>query len=377
LRAPLGDALHDGGRDILVELAGRKIIQEKQWLSALDNNVVDAHGHEVNADRIVHAALNGDLHLGADAVVGGDQDRVDKPRRAEIEQSAESAKLRARSGAARGAGERTDSIHNPVADIDVDSRFGVGQRLSAFGHPDSRAFIDDRGKCPLRGAQGRAKARFPNLGDFVLSLRPVIPCAKSKEGDGWAGTPRRQYLMNIGTVLNNLPNFITLARMLMTPLAVMMIISQRFLPAFLIFILAGVSDAVDGFIAKRFDLRTELGAYLDPLADKALLISIYVSLAIYADLPAWIAITVVSRDVMILVAVLVSWLLDKPVEIRPVWVSKLNTVAQITLAGFALGVRAFGLDQQLLQSSLEVLVAATTLASGGVYIAQWLDHMSR
>ena len=106
--------------------------------------------------------------------------------------------------------------------------------------------------------------------------------------------------MNIGTVLSNLPNFITLARMLMTPLAVMMIISQRFFPAFLIFILAGVSDAIDGFIAKRFDLRTELGAYLDPLADKALLISIYVSLAIYAGLPAWIAITVVSRDVMIL-----------------------------------------------------------------------------
>jgi cardiolipin synthase (CMP-forming) len=183
--------------------------------------------------------------------------------------------------------------------------------------------------------------------------------------------------MNIGTVLNNLPNFITLARMLMTPLAVMMIISQRFLPAFLIFILAGVSDAVDGFIAKRFGLRTELGAYLDPLADKALLISIYVSLAIYAGLPAWIAITVVSRDVMILVAVLVSWLLDKPVEIRPVWVSKLNTVAQITLAGFALGVRAYGLEEPLLQTALQWTVATTTLASGGVYIAQWLDHMSR
>jgi cardiolipin synthase len=183
--------------------------------------------------------------------------------------------------------------------------------------------------------------------------------------------------MNIGTVLNNLPNFVTLARMLMTPLAVMMIISQRFLLAFLIFILAGVSDAIDGFIAKRFNLRTELGAYLDPLADKALLISIYVSLAIYAGLPAWIAITVVSRDVMILTAVLISWLLDKPVEIRPVWVSKLNTVAQITLAGLALGVRAYGLDQQLLQTSLEWMVAATTLASGGVYVAQWLDHMSR
>jgi cardiolipin synthase len=183
--------------------------------------------------------------------------------------------------------------------------------------------------------------------------------------------------MNIGTVLNNLPNFITLARMLMTPLAVMMIISQRFLPAFLIFILAGVSDAVDGFIAKRFNLRSELGAYLDPLADKALLISIYVSLAIYAGLPAWIAITVVSRDVMILMAVLISWLLDKPVEIRPVWISKLNTVAQITLAGVALGVRAYGLEEPLLQAALEWVVAATTVASGGVYIAQWLDHMSR
>jgi cardiolipin synthase (CMP-forming) len=81
--------------------------------------------------------------------------------------------------------------------------------------------------------------------------------------------------------------------------------------------------------------------------------------------------------VMILVAVLVSWLLDKPVEIRPVWVSKLNTVAQIALAGFALGVRAYGLEEPLLQATLQWTVAATTLASGGVYIAQWLDHMSR
>ena len=191
------------------------------------------------------------------------------------------------------------------------------------------------------------------------------------------GRQGRQDLMNIGRIFNNLPNLITLARMLMTPLAVLMIISQRFLPAFLIFILAGVSDAIDGFIAKRFNLRSELGAYLDPLADKALLISIYVSLAIYAGLPAWIVVTVVSRDVMILVAVLVSWLLDKPVEIRPVWVSKFNTVAQIALAGFALGARAYGLDPRPAQTALEWTVAVTTLASGGVYIAQWLDHMSR
>jgi len=183
--------------------------------------------------------------------------------------------------------------------------------------------------------------------------------------------------MNFSQVLNNIPNLITLARMLMTPLAVLMIVSHRFPFAFLIFILAGVSDAVDGFIAKNFNLRTELGAYLDPLADKALLISIYVALAIYSELPAWLAITVVSRDVMILVAVLVSWLMDKPVEIRPVWVSKFNTVAQIALAGYALGARAYGIDPEPLQTHLEWLVAVTAIASGGVYIAQWLDHMTR
>jgi cardiolipin synthase len=183
--------------------------------------------------------------------------------------------------------------------------------------------------------------------------------------------------MNISQVLSNIPNLITLARMLMTPLAVSMIVSQRFLPAFLIFLLAGVSDAIDGFIARNFELRTELGAYLDPLADKALLTSIYVTLAIYAELPAWLAITVVSRDVMILVAVLVSWLMDKPVEIRPVWESKFNTVTQIALAGFALGARAYGINPHPVQNYLEWAVAATTLASGGVYIAQWLDHMTR
>ncbi len=183
--------------------------------------------------------------------------------------------------------------------------------------------------------------------------------------------------MDFSQIANNIPNLITLARMVMTPVAVLMIVSDRYLAAFLTFLLAGVSDAVDGFIARRFRLRTELGAYLDPLADKALLISIYVALAIYGELPAWVTIAVVSRDVMILVAVIVSWLLDKPVEIRPVWVSKLNTTAQIALAGFALGARAYGVGPYPLQTTLEWTVAVTTVASGGVYVAQWLDHMTR
>jgi cardiolipin synthase len=183
--------------------------------------------------------------------------------------------------------------------------------------------------------------------------------------------------MNFSQVTRNIPNLITLARLVMTPIAVQMIVADRYLAAFLIFLLAGVSDAVDGFIARHFNLRTELGAYLDPLADKALLVSIYVFLAIYGGIPAWVAIAVVSRDVMILMAVVVSWLLDKPVEIRPLWESKLNTAAQIALAGFALGARAYGVSPYPAQTLFEWVVGITTVASGGIYVAQWLDHMTR
>jgi len=85
----------------------------------------------------------------------------------------------------------------------------------------------------------------------------------------------------------NLPNLITVVRLLLAPLAIDMILSRRFAEAFAIFVIAGVSDAIDGAIARRFDLASELGAYLDPLADKALLIGVYVSLAALAIAPPW------------------------------------------------------------------------------------------
>jgi cardiolipin synthase (CMP-forming) len=183
--------------------------------------------------------------------------------------------------------------------------------------------------------------------------------------------------MDFAKVFAGLPNLITVARLLLAPLAVLMIVSQRFMPAFVIFLAAGVSDALDGFIAKRFNLRTELGAYLDPLADKALLVSIYVTLSIVGELPPAIAIIVVSRDVMILIAVLISWLLDNPVAIKPVWVSKFNTAVQIAVAALTLGGRAVGLDPFPGEEYALWLVVASTLASGGVYITQWLDHMKQ
>ena len=110
----------------------------------------------------------------------------------------------------------------------------------------------------------------------------------------------------------------------------------------MLFLAAGVSDAVDGYLAKRFDMTTELGAYLDPLADKALIVSIYLTLGIKGLIPGWLVILVVSRDIMIVGAVMLSWLVGIPLKVKPLLVSKLNTVAQIVFACVVLGTVGFG-----------------------------------
>ena len=142
----------------------------------------------------------------------------------------------------------------------------------------------------------------------------------------------------------SIPNIITLGRILLVPVIVWAIASNQMEIAFAIFIVAGVSDAVDGFLAKRFNMASELGALLDPLADKALLVSIYVALGIWGAVPRWIVILVVSRDIMIVAAVIVSWLFGKPIPMKPLMVSKLNTVAQVAFAALVLA--ALGLRLQ-------------------------------
>jgi cardiolipin synthase len=173
-----------------------------------------------------------------------------------------------------------------------------------------------------------------------------------------------------------IPNLITIARLIAVPLVVVMIGQGRWVAAFALFVLAGLSDAADGAIARRFNLRTELGAYLDALADKALLVSIYVTLAIVGQFPVWLAVTVVSRDVMIVAAIILSRLMDKPVEIRPLIVSKLNTAAQIVLAALMLGMNAFAIDPGRLAGWGMVLVAILTVVSAAAYLGRWLRHMA-
>lgn len=160
------------------------------------------------------------------------------------------------------------------------------------------------------------------------------------------------------------------------PVVVWAIASGAMQLAFVLFLAAGISDAVDGFLAKRFGMTTELGAYLDPLADKTMLVSIYVTLAIVGDIPLWLVILVTSRDIMIVSAVILSWLVDKPVKLKPLMVSKLNTVAQILLALVVLAARAFVFDADLAIRTLMALVAVLTSLSIAFYVAEWVRHMN-
>lgn len=146
--------------------------------------------------------------------------------------------------------------------------------------------------------------------------------------------------------------------------------------AFWIFVAAGISDAVDGYLAKRFDWQTELGAYLDPLADKLLIVSIYLALGVRGELPLWLVIMVVSRDFLIVVAVLLSWLMDQPVVIKPLIVSKANTVAQIVLAATVLADGGFGLGLGDVRVALVWITGALTLLSLAAYLKAWLMHMT-
>ena len=174
----------------------------------------------------------------------------------------------------------------------------------------------------------------------------------------------------------SIPNIITLGRIILVPVIVWAISSAQMEIAFSIFIIAGVSDAIDGFLAKRFNMTSELGALLDPLADKALLVSIYVALGIWGALPLWIVILVVSRDIMIVSAVIVSWLFDKPVPMKPLMVSKLNTVAQVALAALVLASLGFDFRPAPYDRILMGLVTILTLVSVSLYLVEWVRHMS-
>ncbi len=169
----------------------------------------------------------------------------------------------------------------------------------------------------------------------------------------------------------SLPNLITLGRLLCVPIAIWLVLLDHFAAAFWLFIAAGLSDAVDGFIAKHFDQRSELGALLDPIADKALLVSMYVTLGLAKHLPVWLVILVVFRDALIVGGFLLVAALGHPMRWEPLLVSKLNTALQIALVGVVLASLGLAVAVEGLAALLIYAVAATTTISGAGYLVRW------
>lgn len=171
-----------------------------------------------------------------------------------------------------------------------------------------------------------------------------------------------------------LPNLISILRLLLVPIILGLIANGEWHWALYGFVIAGVSDALDGFIARVYNLRTELGAHLDPLADKALLVSIFIELGALGLFPPWLVIVVVSRDVLIVGGILLASLLGAPMPIKPALLSKFNTVGQIVVASLVLFMKAFVLDMATLLHYGEYGVMVLTVASMVVYFVQWLRH---
>lgn len=173
-----------------------------------------------------------------------------------------------------------------------------------------------------------------------------------------------------------IPNMITVLRFLLVPGVIYALLTGRMEWAFAGFLLAGISDGVDGFIARQFNQRSELGAYLDPVADKLLLVSVFVVLGLMGQLPLWLVVAAVSRDALIVAAVLLSSVMARPVEMKPLIVSKANTAVQITLATVVLAKLAFASDFGLAVDVLVYGSAVLTVASAAAYLVRWLRHMN-
>ncbi|MCR6632939.1 MAG: CDP-alcohol phosphatidyltransferase family protein [Magnetospirillum sp.] len=168
-------------------------------------------------------------------------------------------------------------------------------------------------------------------------------------------------------MVRHVPNALTILRLLSVPLTVWLLAHGHATSAFWLFVGAGVTDAVDGAVARLANARSKLGTWLDPLADKVLLVSVYVALAAQGHLPLWLVVLVVLRDVLIVLYAVV-YVLAGTFSGTPLFISKINTAAQLALAALVLAQLGLGWGGPVLVDVFVIVVAATTTASGAAYL---------
>lgn len=183
-----------------------------------------------------------------------------------------------------------------------------------------------------------------------------------------------------GPLLRHLPNLISVARILLVPFTVAAFVRGDFLTGFWLFVIAGVSDAVDGAIARVFRAQSTLGTYLDPAADKLLLVTMYLALSLQGLLSWAVTLAVLARDGMILGGLAWCRWRKFPTDIRPIFVSKVNTFLQVFVIAWILSLesgmvtRVTGLalaETDAITLVVEIMMIATTAVSGLAYAGRW------
>ena len=169
----------------------------------------------------------------------------------------------------------------------------------------------------------------------------------------------------------NLPNIISLGRLLSVPVVIYLILNDFMTAAFWLFIAAGISDGLDGYLAKALGQSSALGAYLDPIADKVLLVGVYLTLGQAGHLPTWLVIIVVFRDLIIVGGIILLHISNSGIRMRPLLISKVNTAAQIALIASVLVELGLEIEFGGFLNVLIYVVGATTIASGASYIINW------
>jgi cardiolipin synthase len=176
----------------------------------------------------------------------------------------------------------------------------------------------------------------------------------------------------------NIPNLLTLTRIVLVPVIVILLIEASFFKAMIVFIIAGITDGLDGFLARVLNQKTILGAYLDPLADKALIIASFVTLSVIGVVPGWLSVIVISRDCIIIVGISVLVLMEIHFEVKPTFLSKVTTALQlltIFMVMIFLGL-SIKFENHAIDDIMYWLTALFTIASGFNYIVIGIRMMN-
>jgi len=330
-----------------------EIIQEVQGFRAHHENIVDTHGNEINTDRVVAVQCDRKLEFGADTVSARDQYRFFVPFCGQLKKSAEAADAAEAFGPLGPSDQRFDAFDEIVTRVDINAGVAVTEGGIAWrGHRKTQELNQTLMVSYVRSGKGVESSRLSVFSGYRARIESRM------------------------SLLHQLPNLLTLLRIGAVPVLILFLYEGRYGAALVVFVIAGITDGLDGWIAKRFDAVTRLGSILDPLADKMLIVSTYVMLTLAGDIPFWLLLLIGFRDLGIIGGVLVLQWVHGEVRMQPSPVSKLNTFLQILLVVLIMLEQVEWLVLAPLTDAVLWLVVATTLASAFHYVYFWVLRSS-